>query len=115
LATVVKSPLLEAVDPNLTGAALDVVANRSEDGKSIFIKLSNADLRRNFATTIVLGSKRIDPEAEEVLLSGATPESMNDFAHPDVIYPRTTTLHCATSCTLQMPPDSVAVLTIRLQ
>jgi alpha-N-arabinofuranosidase len=115
LATVVESPNLSEPESKQTVPALDAVATRSEDGKSVFVKLSNADPALSLRTTIALHGKRANAEAEETLLTGPRPDSRNDFAQPDAVHPVTMTIHCDETCSFQMPPDSVAVVTLRLR
>jgi alpha-L-arabinofuranosidase len=113
--TEVESPTLDDSTTKQAIEALDAVATRSDDGKTIFVKLSNADPKRALQTTIVLRGKRINAEVEEVQLSAPAQGRMNDFAHPDVIRPKTVKVHCEAMCSFHMPPDSLAVLTFKLQ
>jgi len=115
LATEVESPTLDDGKAEESIEALDAVATRSNDGKTLFVKLSNADPKGALHTTIVLRGKRINAEVEEVQLSTPLQGSMNDFAHPDAIRPKTTKVHCEATCSILIPPDSLAVLTFNLQ
>lgn len=115
IATSIESPNLDALGARQEVAAVDAVATLSRDGKAIFISLSNADPEKSLRTRIAIDGARYKPEADEILLSGSKGKSMNDFAHPNLVHPVTTAIQCKESCVVQMPPASVAVLTIHLQ
>ncbi len=106
LHTELESPELQ---PGLK--AIDAVATRSPDGSKIFVKLSNADRTHAIRTAVVLNGFPHAHGAELTLLHAADPMSRNTFAKPDRVVPSSRALHCSgASCQVELPPDSVAVL-----
>ena len=101
--------------PSLHGdvAAVDAVASRSADGSTIFVKLSNADPRHATPVRIDVVHAHLENRAKLVLLTSATAAGRNTFARPEAIAPAQEELHCQDACVLSLPPDAVAVLTLR--
>ncbi len=95
-------------------AAIDAVATRSADGRSVFIKLSNADQHRGISTSVELHGVPGNSSAQVEMLTAATTASRNSFENPLQVHPVSSTISCAKACTVQMPPDSVAVLTVHV-
>ena len=92
--------------------SVDAVATRSADGTQLFVKLSNADRARGAQVHVDVRSFPHLGRAELALLSASTPGARNSFAQPDALKPHTRPLSCSGACTLMLPPDSVAVLTL---
>ncbi len=107
LKTEIASPLLA---PGV--ASVDAVATRSADGEKLFLKLSNADRARGVPVRVDVRSFAHARAAELALLSAPAPHTRNSFAHKDAVEPHTRGLQCAVVCTITLPPDSVAVLTL---
>jgi alpha-L-arabinofuranosidase len=95
--------------------ALDAVAERSSDGKTLFVKCSNADPAKTLQTTITFVGAQILPREDEVLLSAHGSESLNTFADPNAVLPVKKSVRCTTNCRVELPPDSVAVLPVHLK
>lgn len=112
LAAEVISPDLDSKTPEQAVPALDAVASRSTDGRHIYINLTNADLHDVLHTSIKLRGVHVKSAASEELLSASTPESENTFANPDVIKPVSKEVTCAATCNVDLPADSVAVITL---
>ena len=100
--------------PTTDASVLDAVASRSADGTKLFVKLVNADPTRTVEARIeVEGGAAVAPAAEWELLAAATPGARNDFATPDAIVPRRSTVRATGgSVTLRLPARSVSVLTL---
>ena len=107
LAAVTKSPELK---PGT--ATVDAVATRSADGSQVFVTLSNADASHPVRTTISMNGFAMKDKAEAVLLYADSPQVVNTFSSPHSIAPRTVSLHCKETCTVTLPPDSVAAITL---
>ncbi len=95
--------------------AVDAVATRSSDGSQVFVKLSNADAAHAVSAFVdVEGMGKLGAVSLD-LLAGATPGVRNKFESPKQVVPTTRTLHCGRTCTVELPADSVAVLTVRVK
>lgn len=104
----------EVVSPVLAPGvqSVDAVATRSGDGGKLYLKLSNADRVHSISVRVDVRSFPHTVAAELALLSASAPDMRNSFAHPDVLKPLIRALHCASACTIDLPPESVAVLTL---
>ena len=103
----VQSPELSAGVP-----AIDAVAGHSADGKRIYVKLSNADAAHAVQTKLRVAGFEHTASATVQLLAAVDPHQRNSFSHPNRVAPVTRSLHCETACTVDLPPDSVAVVTL---
>ena len=95
--------------------AVDAVASRSADGRSLFVNLSNADATNAVRTTIKISGTKFAENAEEILLSARNGEAQNSFSNPDAVKPVSAVIRCEKTCEIVMPPDSVAALTFHLE
>ncbi len=101
------SPELSAGIP-----ALDAVAGHSADGKRLYVKISNADAVHATQITLRVAGFAHAPSAEVELLAAASPQQRNSFSRPDLVVPKTRSLHCEEACTVDLPADAVAVVTL---
>ena len=108
LATTVSSPALDTGSPGVQ--ALDAVATRS--GSKLYVKMSNADAKAALPTIVKVQGFAHGREAQLTLLAAAEAGERNSFRDPNALVPKVSTLDCADSCTVNLPPDSVAVLTL---
>jgi alpha-L-arabinofuranosidase len=92
-------------------SSVDAVVTRMTDGSRIFVKLSNADKVRAIRTNIDLGGFAYARSVNETLLSSRYPMLRNTFSNPRAVHPMKQTISCLGVCTINMPPDSVAVVT----
>jgi hypothetical protein len=60
-----------------------------------------------------LQGERLTANATELLLTSPDPLQRNSFRDANKVVPKTTGLHCAGACKITLPPDSVAVITLR--
>ena len=106
---------VELVSPELVPGvkALDAVATRSADGRSLYVKVSNADQGRTVPVAISLSDFAHEEDVTLNLLTSRNPRQRNTFEKPDSVVPTATTIHCKKECVLPMAPDSVAVLTFQ--
>jgi alpha-L-arabinofuranosidase len=93
--------------------ALDAVVTRSEDGSTIFAKMSNADSEHTLKVNIDLGQFKYVPEVEATLLSATGLAIRNQFERPEAIKPSRKRMHCSGVCTVELPRDGVAVVSFR--
>ena len=121
LQTVVASPELapEGNGPGVKSSGVqgpgvktvDAIATRSADATKLFLKASNADRSHSVVLRIELKAFPHARAAELEMLRASTPTQRNSFSKPGTLVPSKRTLVCATACSLELPPDSVAVLT----
>jgi alpha-N-arabinofuranosidase len=107
LRTSIASPQLQPGED-----AVDAVATRSPDGADVYVKLSNANPTAAIATAVEIDGFPHDPAAHLTLLSSPDTHLRNTFAKPDAVVPSEHSLTCAATCDLNLPADSVAVLTL---
>ncbi len=93
---------------------VDAIATRSAEGTQLFLKLSNADPQQTVATSIDLIGADHAHSMDVELLAGHGDHQRNDFTEPREVIPMKQSLPCERICTIDLPPDSVAVLTFRL-
>ena len=110
LHTDVVSPQLQPGMPDV-----DAVATRSTDGSHIYVKLSNADRNATLHSHIDLRGVKLAPAAELSLLASPDPAQRNSFRNPDAVTTTQRKVHCSGGCILDLPPDSVAVLSLATQ
>ncbi len=107
LAASTQSPELQPGTP-----AVDAAVTRSADGSALYVTVSNADLKHVIDTTIAVSGFRMGSHAEADLLYADSPQVRNTFSAPSALAPRRMSLDCDVSCTVSLPPDSVAAITI---
>jgi len=105
----------EVASPELpTGVkALDAVVTRSEDGATVFAKMSNADREHALKVSVDLGSFNYAQNVQATILTSTDPMKRNTFNNPDAVKPINRGLHCSGVCMIELPADSVTVITFR--
>ncbi len=91
--------------------SLDAVVTRSSDRSKMFVKMSNADNERALQVQIDPGSFAYAPNVQCAILNASEPMGRNTFTKPDLIRVAEKSLRCSGVCNVELPPDSVAVLT----
>jgi alpha-N-arabinofuranosidase len=94
--------------------AVDVVANRSEDGRSLFVKLVNTDREQAIRTTVEVAGADVDKRASVATLRARTPRAFNSFATPDAIRIERSDVEAGQSFVVELPASSVTVLTLNV-
>ena len=93
---------------------LDVVASRSADGRQVFVKAVNTDLERPLRARVAISGARIASEATVERVLAASLEAVNTFAAPDTVKATRDTLAAGAGFDLDLPPHSVAVVSLRV-
>jgi alpha-L-arabinofuranosidase len=93
-------------------ATLDVVASRSSDGRSIYVKAVNTDLDRPVIARVGIRGARISSAAtvDRVLADSLT--AVNGFSTPDAVRITRDAIEAGPSFRLELPAHSVAVVTL---
>lgn len=90
---------------------LDAVVTRSDDGSTIFAKMSNADKERALKVKIDLGNRTYLSNVQAEILAANGSGQNNTFRYPDALKSVHRAVPCSNACILDLPPDSVAVVT----
>lgn len=95
-------------------SAVDAVAERSSDGRKLFLKLSNADPTRAMPVNFSVTGFAHAPAAHLAVLAAQDVTTRNSFSDPKALIPAERTLRCPPSgaCHVELPPDAVAVITL---
>lgn len=103
----ISSPDLAAGVP-----VLDAVATREKDGARIFIKMSNAHEDSALPVRITVNAFKHDKNAVLELLTAHDSHQQNTFREPLLVHSVRKSVTCDMDCTLDLPSDSVAILTL---
>lgn len=98
--------------PGATAPAIDAVASRTADGRTIHLKIVNTDPVRDVEARIEVRGANIGEAAEWELLADGTGRARNTFAAPDAIAPRRLPLRAGKVFTIRLPARSVSVVTL---
>jgi alpha-L-arabinofuranosidase len=92
--------------------AIDIVASRSADGRTIFVKAVNADLERPHRARVTVRGASVASSAvvERVVADSLT--AVNGFATPDAVKVTRGTFRAGNSFSLDLPGHSVSVITL---
>ncbi len=103
--------------PKIAGGlqALDAAATRAGSGAEVYLKVSNADTTRSITTAIDVGGQKGLGAVTLDLLTARGGKSRNSFSAPEAVVPTESILQCSDTCRVDLPPNSVAVLTFRLK
>jgi alpha-N-arabinofuranosidase len=110
----VQSPTFDTSQEGRSIPFLDVVVSRSSDGKQIYIKAVNTDLTSPLRTTIEIKGASIRQLAHVDMLAAASLETSNSFSKPDVVAIHRTDIQAGSHFTLELPKQSVSVITLEL-
>jgi alpha-L-arabinofuranosidase len=94
---------------------LDAIVNRSSDGKKIFVKTVNADPMNSIATTITVQGAVPEARAEIRTITAPTLQAFNDFATPEAVSERLTTIPARPSFVVTLPKHSISVITLKVR
>jgi alpha-N-arabinofuranosidase len=114
LATTVAGPRFDSTRQGKQIPALDAVASRSNDGKSLFIKAVNSDHEGALAVAIRIDGAAIGPQADLATITAESPGAFNHFATPNAISIHRSRIDSGATMNVELPPASVAVLRLHL-
>jgi alpha-N-arabinofuranosidase len=113
LASRVVSPTFDTSREGRGVPWLDVVASRSADGRSVYLKAVNTNPGAALTTTFTVRGAAVERTATLDTLSAPSLETANSFATPDAVAVTRSEVAAGASFTLRLPPHSVSVLTLR--
>jgi alpha-N-arabinofuranosidase len=114
LRTRVESPTYDSRLEGRAIPALDAVASRSRDGRTIFIKLVNTDIDRELRVRMQIDGVNVSAAGERELISSARPDVYNSFLTPNAIGPKVESIPTGRNFTLALPARSVSVVTLHI-
>jgi alpha-N-arabinofuranosidase len=94
---------------------LDAVVSRSADGRNIFIKAVNTHPTRDLTTVFEVAGVVLAPRAELDLITAESMQVSNDFARPDAVSMRYSTVRVGRSFVAILPKHSVSVITLKVE
>jgi len=90
---------------------VDAVSTRSADGSRLFLKLSNAERTHSLSTVVELKSFAHTANVEMETLKAGSSNPRNTFSNPHALAPVHSTISCLKTCTVDLPANSVMILT----
>ena len=91
---------------------LDVVASRSADGKSVFVKAVNTDLERPLRVEIGVRGVRVSPDAVVESVVADSLSAANGFQTPDAVRVTRSAVAAGDTFSIELPRHSVSVITL---
>jgi alpha-N-arabinofuranosidase len=92
--------------------ALDVVASRSADGRSIYVKAVNTALERALTVRVSVRGATVSSTATVDRMFADSITAVNGFATPEAVHTTRSSIKVADSFSLTLPKHSVAVVTL---
>jgi alpha-N-arabinofuranosidase len=114
LAARVSSPTFDSSLEGTQIPVLDVVASRSTDGRQLFVKAVNTSRDRALTTMVTVAGASVGATGTLQTLAGDSPAAANSFRTPNAVTVRTTPVRSSRTFAVQLPPQSVSVLTLPL-
>jgi alpha-N-arabinofuranosidase len=114
LAARVSSPTFDSSLEGTQIPVLDVVASRSTDGRQLFVKAVNTSRDRALTTMVTVAGASVGATGTLQTLAGDSPAAANSFRTPNAVTVRTTPVRSSRAFAVQLPPQSVSVLTLPL-
>ena len=107
----VRSPSFDSSREGRAVSYLDVVTSRSADGKQIFIKAVNTNLKAALSTTITINATSVTPRVLVSSISSGL-EAFNSFSTPNAVPIKRSRIPGKSSFVVNLPARSVSVLTL---
>jgi alpha-N-arabinofuranosidase len=108
----VSSPTFDTTHEGKGVPYLDVVVNRSADGKHIFIKAVNADAQRALRTSVHIAGTQVDVNGVMETITADSMTSANSFATPNAISLRRKMTKTGSNFLVDFPQHSISVITL---
>jgi len=111
LTSTLRGPTFNSTLEGVSVPTIDAVASRSPDGRELFIKVVNTDPSQAVSMEILVNGVHIAPEARVETLNGDGLSVANDFAHPDLVRIRESTIKTS-PFTAIFPEHSVSIISV---
>lgn len=115
LAATIDSPTASSSREGSRIPVLDVVASRSSDGRSIFLKAVNTDLERPLTARISVRGANVSSTAAVKRVVAGSLDAVNGFATPDAVRIAQDSIAAGSSFVLELPRHSVAVVALSVR
>ncbi len=115
LAATVTSPTFDSSIEGKGIPVLDIVATRSGDGRTLFVRAVNTSRDRALKTTITVNGAAVGAGGTVQTVTGESLEAANSFRTPQAVTVRQRPVGGGAPLTIDLPPHSVSVLTLPLQ
>ncbi len=112
LASSVAGPTTSTSHEGAEVPLVDVVASRSEDGRSIYLKVVNGDLERTLSATILVRGVSVLPAAVVERVVADSVGASNGFSTPGAVRVTRTPVTAGSRFALVLPRHSVSVITL---
>jgi alpha-N-arabinofuranosidase len=113
-ATQVQSPTFDSTLEGVGVPVLDCVATLSADGTKLFLHAVNRDQKNDLAVKVHVAGAMVGSSAQLESVTAASPKAENSFQTPEAVSVRSLTVPAGTKFTVQIPSDSVSVLTLHV-
>jgi alpha-N-arabinofuranosidase len=114
LAATVEGPTFSTSHEGASVPAVDIVATRTADGRTIYLKAVNTDLERSVKASITVRGASVDQRASVERVSAESLSAANSFSTPEAVRVTSSTVTAGPSFTLDLPRHSVSVITLRI-
>jgi len=115
LATNVDSPSFSSGREGRDIPVLDVVASRTADGRSLFLKAVNTDLERSLTARINIRGAQVSSSAMVKRVVADSASAANGFATTDAVRETSAAINAGSSFLLELPRHSVSVVTLTIE
>jgi alpha-N-arabinofuranosidase len=110
----VSSPAFDTTKEGQGIPYLDVVGSLSADGKQIFIKAVNTDIRRSLHTAVRVRGLHVSSNAVMETISAYSMTAANSFTTPTAISLQQKTIKAAADFVVVFPQHSISVITLNV-
>lgn len=115
LAAKVESPTFDTTLEGKGVPYLDVVASRSADGRTLYMKAVNTHPLRALRTRVSVRGAGIAPEAQLETVTAGSLDAANSFTSPDAVSVRARQIAAGASFEVELPKHSVSVITLQVK
>jgi alpha-L-arabinofuranosidase len=114
LAATVDGPSFSTSHEGASVPAVDIVATRTADGRTIYLKAVNTDLERPVNARVTVRGASVDQRATVERVVANSLSAANSFSTPEAVRVTSSTVTAEPSFTLDLPRHSVSVITLRI-
>ena len=114
LATRIEGPTVSTSREGANVPVVDIVASRSADGKSIFLKAVNTDLERPVSARVTVRAARVSSRAQVERVMADSLDAATSFKTPDAVRVTQASIPAAASFSLELPRHSVSIVTLTI-
>jgi alpha-L-arabinofuranosidase len=113
-ATQVQGPTFDSTLEGTGVPVLDCIATLSADGTKLFLHAVNRDQKDDLAVKVHVAGAIVGSSAELESVTAASTNAENSFRTPGAVSVRSLSVPAGSEFTVQIPSDSVSVLTLHV-